>query len=133
MESALACQNVNYPLQLAIMSIVKKIGLRIKQARRMRVPEMSIEKLAEMSGMSRQTVSAVENGKQRKVSFDVIARLTHALGMTIDLDELMGSGSGGALVVAEPPPAEYGKKKSGKSPGKSASEMVSRRGLKRAG
>lgn len=130
MESALACQNVNNPLHLAIMTLVKGIGRLIKQTRRMRVPEMSIEKLAEISGMSRQTVSAVENGKQKKVSFDVIARLVYALGITIDLNELMGQG--GTLFVAESQ-TEYGKKNAGKSSRKSASEMVSRRKLERAG
>lgn len=131
MESVLACQIVNHPLHLAIMSIEREIGRKIRQARRVRVPEMSIEKLAEIAGLSRQTVSAVENGKQRKVSFDVIARLAHALGITIDLNELMGP-RGGALVATESLP-DAAKKNAGKSSGKSASKMVSQRRVKRAG
>lgn len=59
---------------------VKEISLRIKQSRKQSL--LSLEKLAEMSGVSRATISKIERGESLP-STTVLAKLSKALGLSM--------------------------------------------------
>ena len=134
MESVLGGFLVRNHLHFGMKSIETIIGEKIRSIRRSRIPLITIEQLAEMSGLSRQTVGAIEKGKQPKVSYVTLARIAKALKMS--LDELTGDVHLLIEQVAEQD-KEYGSpkdtKKNTQFGGKSASERVPRHDRKRAG
>lgn len=58
------------------------MGYKIKEARQEK--NMSQEELALKSGVSRATISALENGTKRYVMTGTLMKLAKALGTTID-------------------------------------------------
>ncbi len=58
------------------------MGYRIKEVRV--ALKMSQEELCEKSGISRGTVSALENGTKRAVSTKTLVKLAQALNTTVD-------------------------------------------------
>lgn len=58
------------------------MGYKIKEARQEK--NMSQEELALKSGVSRATISALENGTERYVMTGTLMKLAKALGTTID-------------------------------------------------
>ena len=57
----------------------------LKKIRDLRIlSEMTQEELAEKSGVSRQTISALENGTERAVMSSTLISIAEALGTTID-------------------------------------------------
>lgn len=99
MQSVLGCQNVKYDLLFEVMNILKIVGKRIQIARIMRDPKLSAEQLAEMAGVSRQTISSIENGRSKNVSFLVLQAIADALGMQIG--DLLSKDYSGMSMVAE--------------------------------
>lgn len=77
------CQNVEYTLLLSSMDVIKKLGKKIKIARISHDPEISTEKLAELVGVSRQTINNIEGGRTPGVSFLVILAIAKTLGTTL--------------------------------------------------
>ena len=136
MNTLVGCKDVEYPLLLSIMDIIKTIGKRIKIARISNEPEISIEELAGMVGASRQHIGNIEAGKTPGVSFILILAIAKALGK--NLAELVQDESISAESVAETM-ATYKTmsvkpeaKKNTVVGGKSASERVPRRSRKSA-
>lgn len=58
------------------------MGYKIKEARQEK--RMSQEELAIKSGVSRATISALENGTERYVMMGTLVKLANALDTTID-------------------------------------------------
>lgn len=58
------------------------MGYRIKEIREKR--GMTQEELAEKSGVSRTTISALENGTERATMTKTLINLAKALGVTVD-------------------------------------------------
>lgn len=58
------------------------MGYRIKEAREKK--KMTQEELAEKSGISRATISALENGTMRATSTKTLLKLAEALGTTVE-------------------------------------------------
>ena len=58
------------------------MGYKIKEARQEK--RMSQEELALKSGVSRATISALENGSERYVMMGTLVKLANALDTTID-------------------------------------------------
>lgn len=58
------------------------MGYKIKEARQEK--RMSQEELALKSGVSRATISALENGTERYVMMGTLVKLANALDTTID-------------------------------------------------
>jgi transcriptional regulator with XRE-family HTH domain len=115
MGQVLGCLIGRNSLHLGVKSIGEYIGEKVRVARRSKIPEMTIEQLADKAILSRQTVGRIENGRQPKVSYVSLAKIANALEMS--LDDLMGGYESLASCVAETP-AKYelskneGKKKS---------------------
>lgn len=63
------------------MNIKTKIGLRIKELRKLK--KLSQEKLGLEAGIDRTYVASVENGK-RNISIENIEKLTIALGVSFE-------------------------------------------------
>lgn len=57
-------------------------GKKIRSARIEK--EMTLKKLSEISGVTRKTISEIENGKKRKIRFSTIDQIARALGKEID-------------------------------------------------
>lgn len=110
MESVLGCPKVKNHLHFG-MGLETQIGDKIRVLRRSKMPIMTIEDLAEKSGLTRQTVSAIENGKLPKVSVVTILKIAKALGVSIT--ELTGENSEevaesfGEYKAAESPEAQH--------------------------
>ena len=128
MQALVGCQNGNYSLHLLLMDVIGKIGKQIKIARISSDPEISTEKLAEIVGVTRQTINNIEGGRTPGVSFLVILSIAKALGMS--LSELVHDNAITANSVSESV-VEYisshprdSSKKNGESVRKSASERV---------
>ena len=58
------------------------MGYKIKEVREAK--KMSQEELAERSGVSRGTISALENGSTRTTTTKTLLKLASALGVTVD-------------------------------------------------
>ena len=58
------------------------MGYKIKEVREAK--KMSQEELAEKSGVSRGTISALENGSTRTTTTKTLLKLASALGVTVD-------------------------------------------------
>lgn len=58
------------------------MGYRIKEVREQK--HMTQEELAERSGVSRGTISALENGSMRNTGSKTLLRIASALGVSID-------------------------------------------------
>lgn len=58
------------------------MGYRVKEIREER--KMTQEQLEEKSGISRQTISAIENNRVKNVSAGTLIALANALGTSID-------------------------------------------------
>ena len=58
------------------------MGYKIKEVRE--AQKMSQEELAEKSGVSRGTISALENGSTRTTTTKTLLKLASALGVTVD-------------------------------------------------
>jgi transcriptional regulator with XRE-family HTH domain len=58
------------------------MGFRIKEIREAR--NMSQEELARKSGVSRVTISGIENGATRATTTTTLIKLASALGVTVD-------------------------------------------------
>ena len=58
------------------------MGIKIKEMRE--ALKMTQEELATKSGVSRQTISALENGKYENVLTGTLAAIATALGTTVD-------------------------------------------------
>jgi transcriptional regulator with XRE-family HTH domain len=82
-----------------IMTFEEVIGNRIRQVRRSKLPVMSIEKLAELSGLSRQTITSIEKGKSKKVAISTITAIARALSAS--LDDLTGDAWKNAAIANE--------------------------------
>lgn len=65
------------------LEYAKKMGARIRNIRKRKEPKMSIEKLAELSGLSAMTVGEVERGNIPLVSFAIIRRIAAALNVPV--------------------------------------------------
>lgn len=57
------------------------MGEKIKMLRKER--EMTQDKLAELSGLSRQTVNAIESGKAENVTTGTLEAIAKALGVSV--------------------------------------------------
>lgn len=126
MQALASCHFARYDLHSFTMTLEETIGQKIRQLRRKHVPELSQEKLAEMAGLSRQTIYEIEKGKSKRVMFSSIAKVADAL--SVSLNDIYNA----SMLVAEEP-AEYGGKKNRGTVGKSTSEMVPAEKRKRAG
>lgn len=60
----------------------KQMGIKIRERRE--ELRMTQEELANKSGVSRQTISALENGKYDNVLIGTLAAIANALGVTVD-------------------------------------------------
>ena len=58
------------------------MGYKIKEVRESK--HMTQEELAKKSGISRATISAMENGVERNTTSGTLVKLAEALGVTID-------------------------------------------------
>ena len=58
------------------------MGYRVKEEREKR--NMTQEELAQKSGISRQTISAIENGNAGSVKIGTLLAIAKALGTTVD-------------------------------------------------
>lgn len=58
------------------------MGYKLREVRESR--HMTQEELAEKSGISRVTISAMENGVERNTTSRTLVKLAEALGVTID-------------------------------------------------
>lgn len=58
------------------------MGYRIKEVREEK--RMTQEELSEKSGVSRGTISALENGSMRNTSSKTLVKIASALGVTVD-------------------------------------------------
>lgn len=58
------------------------MGYKIKEIREARA--MTQEELAEKSGISRVTISGLENGTERNTTSKTLVRIASALGVTVD-------------------------------------------------
>jgi len=58
------------------------MGYKIKEVREAR--KMTQEELADKSGVSRGTISALENGSIRTTTTKTLVRLSRALGVSVD-------------------------------------------------
>lgn len=58
------------------------MGYRIKEVREEK--RMTQEELAEKSGVSRGTISALENGSMRNTGSKTLLKIASALGVTVD-------------------------------------------------
>ncbi len=58
------------------------MGYKIREAREAK--KMTQEELAETSGVSRGTISALENGKMRATSTQTLLKLARALDTTVE-------------------------------------------------
>lgn len=59
-----------------------KMGYKLKEIRESK--HMTQEELANKSGISRVTISAMENGVERNTTTKTLVKLAEALGVTID-------------------------------------------------
>lgn len=57
------------------------MGEKIKMLRKQK--EMTQDKLAELSGLSRQTVNAIESGKAENVTTGTLEAIAKALGVSV--------------------------------------------------
>lgn len=104
METAIACFSVNYPLHFGMSDFEKCLGEKIRAVRRSKMPEMTIENLAEQAGLSRQTITKIEKGRSPNVALLTIAKIAAAL--KISVDALVGASSDFSQMAAEQP-AKY--------------------------
>lgn len=58
------------------------MGYKIKEARRQK--NMTQEELSKRSGVSRTTISALENGTSRATSTKTLLNIARALGITVE-------------------------------------------------
>jgi transcriptional regulator with XRE-family HTH domain len=58
------------------------VGYKIKEIRESR--DMTQEELAEKSGVSRVTISGLENGTERNTTSKTLVKIAAALGVTVD-------------------------------------------------
>lgn len=58
------------------------MGYKIKELREMR--KMTQERLAELSGVSRVTIIALEKGKTKVTTTKTLLKIANALGITVD-------------------------------------------------
>lgn len=58
------------------------MGYKIKEIREQK--DMTQEELAEKSGVSRVTISGLENGTDRNTTSKTLIRIASALGVTVD-------------------------------------------------
>ena len=58
------------------------MGYRIREIREAK--KMSQEELSEKSGVSRGTISALENGSERNTTSKTLLKIAQALGTTVD-------------------------------------------------
>lgn len=58
------------------------MGYKIKEVREAR--QMTQEELSERSGVSRGTISALENGTARATTTKTLVKIAQALGVTVD-------------------------------------------------
>lgn len=58
------------------------MGYKIKEIRESR--DMTQEELAEKSGVSRVTISGLENGTERNTTSKTLVKIASALGVTVD-------------------------------------------------
>ena len=58
------------------------MGIKIREARK--AVGMSQKELAIRAGLSRQTLSAIENNEQKKPTVRTLEKIAEALGVTID-------------------------------------------------
>lgn len=58
------------------------MGYKIREARE--AAKMTQEELAERSGVSRSTISALENGAKRSVLSGTLLKIAQALGTTVE-------------------------------------------------
>jgi len=58
------------------------LGTRLRQVRRRQ--DLTSEQLATKAGTTRVTISALENTRKPRVSFDVVARIAAVLGVSLD-------------------------------------------------
>lgn len=65
------------------------MGYRIREVRE--AQRMTQEELAEKSGVSRGTISALENGTMRNTGSKTLLKLAEALGVTVDTIFFAGS------------------------------------------
>ena len=61
---------------------VEKVGCKIKEVREAK--KMTQEELAILSGISRGTISALENGVERNTTSKTLLKLAEALSTTVD-------------------------------------------------
>jgi transcriptional regulator with XRE-family HTH domain len=57
-------------------------GRRLRQMRRFQ--DLTSEALAEKAGTTRVTISALENMRKPRISFDVVVRIAQVLGISLD-------------------------------------------------
>lgn len=62
------------------------VGYKLKEARKYR--GLTLEQLGIISGVAGSRIGEIENGKRPQPTFDTIARIAEALG--VSLDELAG-------------------------------------------
>jgi len=94
-------------LHFGMKTIGEKIGEQLRKIRRSKIPEVTIEKLADLSGLSRQTIGAIEKGKKPKVAFANMIKIAKALDISVD--DLVPSNFNLSEMIAEEP-AVYKKK-----------------------
>jgi transcriptional regulator with XRE-family HTH domain len=58
------------------------LGIRLRRARRMQ--DLTAVQLAAKAGTTRVLISALENTRKPRVSFDVVVRLAQVLGVSLD-------------------------------------------------
>lgn len=61
----------------------KVLGARVREIRQARIDGMSVESLARVSGLTKETVSRLELGKSRP-DFNTMCAIADALGVTLD-------------------------------------------------
>lgn len=108
LDTIVGCQNDKECLLFGLMDIMRAIGKQIAIERIKHEPELSAEALAHKAGVSRQTLSAIENGKKPKAALITILSIADALGVKIT--DLIPSyqDSLGNMLIAEPR-QKYGK------------------------
>lgn len=65
------------------------IGIKLRSLRKLR--DMTVEELAQRSGVSRSYITNIENGRKTEVSSRVIDSLANALGINADYFRIRGA------------------------------------------